>query len=102
MSVMKPPGSRFERGFRLGSEADDGTHLRDASGWPYSIYLQDDNVGGCDAVLCHGIQNLSDAEHMLAICNGAEHPAIESHLQVFAWAKPDADANGGSPCKNSG
>ena len=32
MSVTK--GSRFERGFRLGPEGDDGTHLRDTSGWP--------------------------------------------------------------------
>jgi hypothetical protein len=87
MSVMKPRRSRFERGFRLGSEGDDGTHLRDTSGWPYSIYLRDDNVGGSDAVLCLGIQNLTDAEHLLAICNGAEHPAIESPLQIFAWAK---------------
>ncbi len=88
MSEMKPRGSRFERGFRLGSEGEDGTHLRDTSGWPYSIYLQDDSVGGADAVLCHGIQNLRDAEHLLAVCNGAEHPAIKSPLQVFTWAKP--------------
>jgi len=70
--------------FKIGSEGDNGEHIRGVSGWPYSIYLENNNVGGCDRVLCHGIQNLDDAEHLLEICNNAKGPAIKSHLQLFA------------------
>ena len=60
---------RFEPGFRLGSEGDGGEHQRGTAGWPYSIYLQDNTIGGCDAVLCHGIQDLPDAVHLCALLN---------------------------------
>ena len=76
---------RFEPGFRIGSEGENGEHIRQTTGWPYSIYRQDDNIGGCDVVLCHGIQNLDDAEQLLAMANGTIRPALASRNQIFAW-----------------
>jgi hypothetical protein len=70
--------------FKIGSEGDKGEHIRSTSGWPYSIYVEDNEIGGCDRVLCHGIQNLDDAERLLEICNHAKGQAIKSHLQLFA------------------
>jgi len=64
---------RYAPDFHLGSEADDGSHLRDASGWPYSIYRRATDVGVTDAVLCHGIQHLADAKALLAMCNASTH-----------------------------
>jgi hypothetical protein len=52
--------------FFVGSEADDGSHLRGTSGWPYSVYRMAEAMGRTDIVICHGIQNLDDAE---AICD---------------------------------
>ncbi len=77
--------ARFNQGYLIGSEGDNGEHIRDQSGWPYSIYRRDDNIGGCDAVLCHGIQSLADARQLLALCNGDIRPALESGAQMFAW-----------------
>ena len=76
---------KVEPGFFLGSEDDNGAHIRGESGWPYSIYKQDNRVGGCDAVLCHGIQSLDDAKQLLALCNGEIRPPIASPVQLFAW-----------------
>ena len=76
---------RFEPGYFIGSEGEDGAHQRGTEGWPYSIYRQDNNIGGCDAVLCHGIQNLDDAEQLLALVNKTEPPPIKSPNQMFAW-----------------
>lgn len=77
---------RFEPGYFIGSEGHNGEHLRDRdAGWPYSIYRQDNNIGGCDAVLCHGIQNLDDAEQLLALCNATPRPTLKSRVQMFAW-----------------
>ena len=70
--------------FFIGSESGSGEHQRDTAGWPYSLYLLDDKVGGCDRVLCHGIQNLDDAEQLLALINSDIRPPIKSHLQMFA------------------
>jgi len=70
--------------FSLGSEGEEGQHQRGTAGWPYSVYLQNDEIGGCDAVLCHGIQNLDDAEQLLALCNADIRPTIKSQLQMFA------------------
>jgi hypothetical protein len=70
--------------FMIGSGGDNGEHIRGDKGWPYSIYLQDDNIGGCDKVLCHGIQNLDDAKHLLELCNGSWQPTLASHMQLFA------------------
>ena len=55
----------YEPGFHLGSEGDDGEHLRDTSSWPYSIYRRAIAMGRSDMVLCHGIQNLDDAQQIL-------------------------------------
>ena len=76
---------RMEPGFFIGSEGKNGEHQRGTAGWPYSIYRQDNRVGGCDAVLCHGIQSLDDAEQLVALCNGDIRPPIKSGAQMFAW-----------------
>ena len=75
----------FEPGFRIGSQGENGEHVRGTAGWPYSIYREANEVGGCDAVLCDGIQNLDDAEQLLALCNGQIRPSIKSNVQMFAW-----------------
>jgi hypothetical protein len=72
--------------FHIGSEDENGAHIRGQDGWPYSIYLKNDAIGGCDAVLCHGIQNLNDAEQLLELCN-SPLPQPKSHMQMFAWIK---------------
>ena len=79
---LKP---RFEPDYFIGSENDEGAHIRGESGWPYSIYRQDNNIGGCDVVLCHGIQSLDDAKQLLALCNGDIRPPLMSRNQMFAW-----------------
>jgi hypothetical protein len=71
--------------FKIGSEDENGSHRRGIEGWPYSIYIETDVVGRCDAVLCHGIQSLADAKQLLALCNGELSPALESPCQMFAW-----------------
>ena len=74
---------RFEPGFLIGSEGDNGEHQRDEKGWPYSIYRRDDNIGGCDVVLCHGIQSLDDARQLLALCNGTIRPTLRNTNMMF-------------------
>ena len=71
--------------FKIGSENENGEHQRGSAGWPYSIYIESDVVGRGDAVLCHGIQNLDDAEQLLALCNAEIRPTIKSRNQMFAW-----------------
>jgi hypothetical protein len=63
-------GTRYAPEFMIGSEADDGSHMRDTSGWPYSIYREGIKPGVGDMVLCHGIQDIADAQNMLAMVNG--------------------------------
>lgn len=70
--------------FKIGSENEDSEHIRGTDGWPYSIYIEANGAGGSDAVLCHGIQSISDARHLLALCNGDPLPALAPH-QLFAW-----------------
>jgi hypothetical protein len=56
----------FEPGFHLGSEGDDGEHLRDPdAGWPYSVYRRSTAIGQSDVVICHGIHSRSDAAEIL-------------------------------------
>jgi hypothetical protein len=57
---------RFEPGFKVGSEGDNGEHRRDETGWPYSVYRRNIAIGGCDIVICHGIQCRVDA---IEICD---------------------------------
>ena len=57
---------RYEDGWFIGSEGENGEHLQDASGWPFSVYRKAAQIGVSDAVLCHGIQMFDDA---LAIAN---------------------------------
>ncbi len=72
--------------FIIGSEEEDGAHRPDSRGWPYSIFIP--GYGGrSDAVLCHGIQHLDDAEQLLALCNGDIRPPIMSGTQMFAWGR---------------
>lgn len=77
--------ARFEHGFFIGSEGDDGEHIRGTDGWPFSIYRKGKVSSGEDVVLCHGIQCLDDAEQLLALCNGTIRPPIAIPCQVFAW-----------------
>jgi hypothetical protein len=56
-------------GWFLGSEGENGEHLRDAAGWPYSIYRKSDRIGASDIVLCHGIQARDDAEAIQNMLN---------------------------------
>jgi hypothetical protein len=67
--------------FEIGSMNDNGGHRFDLKGWPYSIYL---TVDYGSVVLCHGIQNLDDAEQLLALCNGTPRPALVPP-QMFSW-----------------
>jgi hypothetical protein len=60
---------QFEPGWFIGSEGDNGEHIRDTSGWPYSVYRKTRAIGGCDVVLAHGIQSLSDAEGLRDMLN---------------------------------
>ena len=52
---------RYEPGFHIGSQSENGEHIRDASGWPYSIYRMARAIGATDVVICHGIQCHGDA-----------------------------------------
>ena len=66
MSDLRFPDSpRYLDGFHIGSEKDNGEHLRDKSGWPYSIYRRAAQIGVSDIVICHGIQDYNDAEQIL-------------------------------------
>lgn len=56
---------RYEPGFRIGSEGENGEHQRSIDGWPYSIYRQAAEIGVYDYVICHGIQNMGDARQIL-------------------------------------
>lgn len=51
----------------IGSENENGEHIRGQLGWPYSIYLPRNDIGDCDRVLCHGIQSLKDAQKLLSL-----------------------------------
>lgn len=56
----------FEPGFFIGSESESGEHLRNPDdGWPYSIYRRACAIGFSDVVICHGIQEKSDAAQIL-------------------------------------
>lgn len=74
--------------FKIGSEDENGAHIRGTEGWPYSIYIETDEIGRSDAVLCHGIQDLADAKQLVALCNGEIRPALENPCQMFAWDCP--------------
>jgi hypothetical protein len=61
---------RYEPDFQIGSEDDDGSHLRDAdAGWPYSIYLKAAQIGVSDICLATGIQHRADADALCALVN---------------------------------
>lgn len=45
----------------IGSEGENGEHIQDVSGWPYSVYRKAAAIGVSDVVICHGIQNFDDA-----------------------------------------
>lgn len=85
----------FEPGLFIGSEGDDGEHLREpAAGWPWSIYRKTRAVGGTDVVLCQGIQSYADAEILLALCNGYQPPVPYTPLRPGDMAAIYAEENG--------
>jgi hypothetical protein len=61
--------SKYAPGWIVGSEGEAGEHIRDESGWPYSIYRMTNTMGRSDHVLCHGIQNKGDAYSLAQILN---------------------------------
>ena len=88
-------GDQFEAGYFIGSEGDDGWHLRDpAAGWPWSIYRKTRQVGGTDVVLCGGIQSYTDAELLRAMCNGHQPPAPYTPMRPGDMAAIYAEENG--------
>ena len=64
------PSDRYADGFHIGSEGENGEHLRDAWSWPYSIYKKATAPGVSDYVLCHGIQCMDDAIALCEMLNG--------------------------------
>ena len=54
----------YEPGFYIGSEGNDGEHVRNIQGWPFSIYRAACVPGKSDVVICHGIQSLYDAHQI--------------------------------------
>ena len=60
---------RYFAGLHLGSTDENGRHLRDASGWPFSIYVKAREIGVGDMVLCHGIQHEADARAIHSVLN---------------------------------
>lgn len=71
------PNGRYHQGWFVGSEAEDGTHLRDASGWPYSVYRKGREPGTIDACICIGIQSRVDADAIVA--------ALDLATAALAW-----------------
>lgn len=60
---------RYEAGWFVGGTLEDGSHTRDANQWPHSIYKRANQPGVTDAVLCHGIQDLKDANGLCQLLN---------------------------------
>ncbi len=56
---------RYEPQFYIGSSDENGAHLPNLDGWPYSIYRKAAEIGVGDIVICHGIQNYDDAKQIL-------------------------------------
>ena len=63
MSQLHAPG------WIVGSEGDSGEHIRDESGWPFSVYRKGTEPGVTDVVLCHGIQAKGDAYRIAQMLN---------------------------------
>ena len=62
--------SAYEGGFFIGSEGENGEHLpMRHEGWPFSVYVRARQIGGCDMVVCHGIQDIEDAERICSLLN---------------------------------
>lgn len=61
---------RYAAGYFIGSTGENGEHLRRRhEGWPFSVYIRAKEVGVTDAVVCHGIQNIGDAERICYLLN---------------------------------
>jgi hypothetical protein len=66
---------RYYAGFFIGSEGENGEHLREINGWPFSIYKKGREPGVTDACLCTGIQSFTDADALCAMLNRRAHDA---------------------------
>lgn len=66
----------------VGSEGDNGEHIRYAGGWPYSVFRMGLQPGVTDHVLCHGIQDLDDVVKLCDMLNAASVAAIDKHTAV--------------------
>ena len=67
--------NRYADGWFIGGEGENGQHLREPEGWPYSVYKRAAEIGVTDVVLCHGIQNLTDAQALCSLLNVDWHNA---------------------------
>lgn len=63
------PADWYWNGYEIGSEDEDGSHMRSIEGWPYSIYRKSRQSGVGDMVLCHGLQNMEDATALCEMLN---------------------------------
>lgn len=77
----KDDGVRYQRGFSIGSQDEDGGHVRDASGWPYSIFKRGLQPGIGDVVLCYGIQDPDDARVLLEIIENTDRRPVGWNLK---------------------
>ena len=75
--------------FCVGSENEDGSHRRDQSGWPFSVYRSAASIGGTDIVLCHGIQHQVDAATIAALLNSKHKPSTRTIINLM-HAEPEA------------
>lgn len=65
-------GKRYDAGYFIGSQREDGSHSRSTSHWPFSIYRRANEIGVTDVVLCDGIQSHSDAKNLAEMLNAKE------------------------------
>ncbi len=72
-------------GWHVGSSGDNGEHLRDLSGWPYSVYRKAGAIGLTDNVLAYGIQDINDA-HILAKILNARIGLASHGYAVGKWS----------------
>lgn len=76
----------------VGSEGENGEHIPHADGgWPYSVFRMGLQPGVSDYVLCHGMQDLDDAEKLCAMLNCAMlNAAIVAELAARQAARKAA------------
>jgi hypothetical protein len=64
--------------FKIGSVDEAGEHVRNADGWPFSVYRQGLDLGVGDNVIADGIQNFEDARVIRDLLNARNGFAVSS------------------------